>query len=389
MIMSWGDLDVRVYAARAWVALAPRFAADHPVIVDKLEAILADPVPAVRFQAAHNLQVLSVVASERMWALGERIAAGETNMEVLASYLNRPMWLFCHSDPERCEAVLAIVKGRIDGHHSSNRPERNPVLGSLGNWAAQLFAGQGRPLARNWLETWAHDPERYGELLDSFAAALRAAFFHRYAPNAEAAASEMCDRAQEGLALILTAATEVSVEAYTALATEGAEVQKEMAAERYRAAEMVIHHAVDQLYFGSGAYAENRGGGPGLVDPPAMARFLVDYARVLAVFARSREPATLHRLVELYEFLIPGDPVMVFEAIYAMLLGRGKEEGYHYESLGNTAVVRIVQRYIADYRVVFEDEGQRARLVAILQLFSEVGWTDALKLLYDLPDLLR
>lgn len=29
------------------------------------------------------------------------------------------------------------------------------------------------------------------------------------------------------------------------------------------------------------------------------------------------------------------------------------------------------------------------QLVEILQLFSEVGWTDALRLLYDLPDLLR
>jgi len=81
--------------------------------------------------------------------------------------------------------------------------------------------------------------------------------------------------------------------------------------------------------------------------------------------------------------------VTVFEAIYAILLGRGEEEGYHYESLGNTAVVRIVQRYIADYRAIFEDDGRRSRLVEILQLFSEVGWTDALKLLYELPDLLR
>ena len=79
----------------------------------------------------------------------------------------------------------------------------------------------------------------------------------------------------------------------------------------------------------------------------------------------------------------------MFEAIHDILLGRGEEEGYHHESLGNTAVVGIVQGYIADYRSIFDDEGRRARLVAILQLFSEVGWTDALKLLYDLPDLLR
>ncbi|MNG26923.1 hypothetical protein D3C84_1119720 [compost metagenome] len=91
----------------------------------------------------------------------------------------------------------------------------------------------------------------------------------------------------------------------------------------------------------------------------------------------------------MYGFLIPGNPVAVFEAIHAILLGRGEEEGYQYESLGNTAVVEILQRYIADYRLIFDDEGRRHRLVEILKVFSEVGWTDAMKLLYDLPDLLR
>ena len=59
-----------------------------------------------------------------------------------------------------------------------------------------------------------------------------------------------------------------------------------------------------------------------------------------------------------------------------------------YSKLVADAEEETVHR-LADYRAVFEDEGRRARLVAILQLFSEVGWSDALKLLYDLPDLLR
>jgi hypothetical protein len=48
-----------------------------------------------------------------------------------------------------------------------------------------------------------------------------------------------------------------------------------------------------------------------------------------------------------------------------------------------------VKRYIADHRGIFDDPARRAMLVEILQLFSEVGWTDSIRLLYDLPDLLR
>lgn len=385
MSISWSNWAVRVYAAEAWVSLAPRFAAEHPIIVDHLEAILGDLVPAVRLQAAQNLQVICVAAPERMWAMGERIATEEANTEILVAYLDRSMRRFSHSDPEHCERVLAIVKGRLDANLANDHQGRNPLHWSLGGWTAQLYAGQGRPLTRTWLEEWAADPERYSGLLESFASSLRETSFHRYSPDADAEARAMCDRAQEGLELILSRAIMITTEAYRTWVSDVAEAERKAAGKRYHAAEKVIRHVTMQLYFGSGAHQSGRG----LPDATAMARFLTDYAEILELAACSHEPRTLHYLIELYELLMPGDPVRVFESIHAILLGRGEEEGYHYESLGNTAVVRVVQRYIADYRAIFEEEGRRSRLVAILQLFSDVGWTDALKLLYDLPDLLR
>lgn len=386
--ISWGNWDVRVYGAKAWVSLAPRFALEHPEIVDHLEAVLDDPVPAVRLQAARNLQVICEAASERMWSMGERIATRETEPEIVAFYLSNSMLYFSHAEPERCEAVLTIVKERLGGFATDDE-QRNLLQEALGVWTARLFVAQGRVLPRTWLEEWVADPDRYGNLLDSFTSALRGALFNRYRLDAETEECVICDRAQEGLALILTRAIGISVEAFGVLTSEADETQKSAARQRYRSAEKAVHHAMNQLYFGSGQHSSNSGGEPGLTDAASMARFLDDYADILALFASTREPATLHELIELYEFLIPGDPVTVFETIHAILLGRGEETGYQHESLGRNAVVRIVQRYLADHRAIFEDANRRAQLVAILRLFSEVGWPDALKLLYDLPDLLR
>jgi hypothetical protein len=389
MSISWGNWDVRVYAAEAWVSLAPRFAADHALIVDQLEMILADPVAGVRVQAAHNLQVICVAAPERMWAMGERIARSEPDARILTAYLNRSLRRFSHAEPARCEAILTIAKARLDGDLAHDGDGRDYLQKALGGWVAQLFAGQGRELTRIWLEQWAADPQRYGALLNAFSSPLRGAFFDRYQSGADAEAREVGDRAQQGLRLILASALSISEQSYAVLTSGANEAEKQQAADRYGAAELVIHHAMNQLYFGAGANGQNHDASVGLPDASAMARFLTDYAEILALLATAREPATLHHLIELYGFLIPGDPIAVFEAIHAILLGRGEEEGYHHESLANTAVVKIIKRYIADHRAIFEDEGRRSQLVAILQLFSDVGWTEALRLLYDLPDLLR
>lgn len=389
MSISWGNWDVRVYVADAWVSLARRFVLEHPVIVDHLDAILNDPVPAVRLQVAQNLHVIYVAAPDRMWRLGERIVTQETDAQILVAYLNHSMWHFCHSEPDRCEAVLTILHGRLVFDLAGNHNGHNLLMESLGAWAAQLYAAQGRELTRTWINEWAVDPEIYGDALNFIASSLRSPFFRRYAHDVGLDACAMCSRAQECLALILIHATRISAEEYSVLRSDAAEPEKRIAGQKYVAAEKVISHAMNQLYFGSGANADNREVVTGLPDAAAMARFLTDYADILALLSSTREPATLHYLIELYEFLMPGNPVTVFDAIYSILLGRGKEEGYHYESLGNTAVVSIVRRYIADYRGIFDDEGRRDRLVEILRLFSEVGWIDALKLLYDLPDILR
>lgn len=391
MNLNWGNWDVRVYAANSWIALAPRFASDQPIIIEHLELLLSDPVPSVRLQVAQNLQVLAECAPDRMWELGRKIAEAETNVEVIAGYVSQAMAHFGESDPERCESILDAIKSRLDGDLTGDDKPRNYLQEVLGDWTAHLYVDYGRSRPRAWLEEWASNPGRFGELLNAFVSPLRGTFFLRYSPSVCLNDQARCDRAQAGLQLILEAATSESAEAYATLLSDAPEESKEDAAKQYRAAEQVIGHSMNQLYFGSGAYKspDRKKERQGLSDIAAMRRFLGDYENTLGLLAASREPSTLHHLLELYEYLIPCDPVSVFRSIHAILFGRGEEQGYHNESLGNTVVVRIVQCFIADHRIMFEDEDRRVELVAILELFSEVGWPEALKLLYELPDLLR
>lgn len=387
--LSWGNWEVRVYAAGAYISLMDRFGADYPEIVEKVDAILVDPAPATRLQAAQNLQVLHRVAPDRMWALADQISRIELHDEVLGAFLSNVVSRLRWHDVERCEAMIEAVLARQLTGRRDRAEGRDSVATPVGCLAAHLWVGQHRSKALRWATAWAAEPTAYRDFLTSFLATLRAAFFARYA-SGDDFKPHIADRAQQAAMTILEACSEIAARSHRAVLVDGVEdVEREAAVAKYEAAERVIGQLMNQLYFGSGAYADTKQKPVGLTNVAAMRRFLDDYRPMLEVLAKSHEPSTHHHLVELYEYLIPGDPEGVFDALHALLLGAGAREGYHHEGLASAVIVRMVTRYLADHRSIFEDDARRARLVEILRLFSDVGWPDALKLLYDLPELLR
>ena len=353
------------------------------------DAILADPTPQVRLQAAQNLQVLSRIALGKMWALAELVARDEPHIGVLSAFLHNVIPRFTWHDVEKCKAIIEIVRARREAVERDDKPGRDEVAEQLGGLTAQLWCWQEEAIALEWLKAWAGAPAAHREFFTSFLSMLRGAFFARYASGEERDVG-LADRSQQAAMVILqacSAAAEASHAAATGGSVEG--VERDATIATYRAAESVIGHLMNQLYFGSGAYADNCEAAAGLMSVNSMRRFLVDYRPMLALLAASHEPSTHHHLVELYEFLIPGDPAGVFDALHALLTGPAAREGYHHESLAAPVIVRMITRYIADHRSIFEDDKRRSALVEILRLFSDVGWSDALKLIYDLPDLLR
>ncbi len=388
MSINWGDLDVRVFAAQSWFSIAARFALDDLTIVDRLETLIADPSPAVRLQVAENLQILSEVTPDRMWAMGLRIAAHDPEPRVVTDYLNDSLVQFSSVELQRCEEIVGIVNLRIDDGFDLEGQDGHALRQGVGSFAAQLVL-QGSLVAGNWLSSWVAEPERYEQLLRAFVLSLRSPLFARYMDSDNPDSIAPCERAQGALSLILSTLQPASHEARQICMSNAGEAERQASALRYASAENIIIIASAQLFFGSGAHGPIGHAPPGLPNDAAKRRFLADYADILSTIGRSHEPMALHHLVELYEFLIAARPTQVFDALCAVLLGRGNEEGYHAESLANTSVVRIIRRYVADHRAVFEDTARRAKLTEILRLFSSVGWSDALELLYDLPDLLR
>lgn len=100
-------------------------------------------------------------------------------------------------------------------------------------------------------------------------------------------------------------------------------------------------------------------------------------------------PQTIYYLIDLLDFLMDADAAAIFDLTARALLGAGKRQGYQFELLGADQVVKMIGRFLADHRGLFDDPTRRQTLVKCLDAFIEAGWPSARRLLYRLPELLQ
>jgi hypothetical protein len=388
--MGWGNWDVRVYAASSLVGLAPRFGEQRPDIVERMAEFLKDRTPTVRLQIAQALNVLWNVARPRMWELVEEVAASETHPGVRRFFIAGPMGPLARAEPARCDAILdGFLERDWATARDDVRKDRVRDAEPTANLAALLYVVFDQPRAGAWIRKWATDLVRGGEYLTAMLHFLRVVYFYPYRSDTPPNQTGTAVRGREVLDLAVNSAAAVLNEARPyVLSTDEAMIAKWQPA--FMAADKVIDGVCNQIFYGSGAFRHGSDEhSPGLATPEAKRQFLTDFASVLDTIAAHAQARTVHNLMKVLAYLEDGDPPGVFDRASAVLLGPASQGGYQYESLGVDALVTLVRRYLADHREIFEDTARRQKLVEVLELFSNAGWPDALKLLFELPDLLR
>lgn len=390
-LMSWGNWDVRVYVAASYMTLAAFNTTSAEALRARVIRMLDDPAPTVRLQVAQSVNTLWEVDRTQMWRLAEKIATEETDTGVIGFFAGGPLARLADVAPEKCEQLLAQLLEKPQLHEKEDR-NPNDFHEAVATLAARLWIVGARTAAQRWILSWTATPENCDAYLWPLISWLREALFAKFAEGARLRDQHIQDRAREVLRTIVDAAGDTLFDAKRVLLSASATASEQAAAERkFTVGLRLTEHSCSQLYFGSGAFENGNAdrNGDGLRDDTQKRDFLSEYEGVLDRIALSGNSAVSYRLVELYEYLIGAAPERVFDKIADVVIGPAASDGYHYESLALDTVARIVRRYLADHRTIFDDAGRRARLVRILELFSDAGWPDALKLLYELPDLLR
>lgn len=392
--LAWGNWDNRVYAASVFMDLCRRYGSSDPALIGRVIALASDPVPTVRLQIAQSLNTLWDVAPSEMWSLAEHFGTDEPHSGVLGFLVAGPLRRMSEPEPGRVEAILSTILARLPAPSGDNDRGRDRAEEAISGLTARLWIGRARPAASQWVDGWLSDIVAGSAFLWPLLSTIRMALFEHFIHPGTPEAFAIQSRSKVILDRIVHEAARIIEEVLPELNREDITPDERSRAEaQYRSAARLLDHAMNQIYFGSGTFKRNGRDGEddvaGLADAASKAAFLGEYSDTLHTIAKVGTARTLHHLLELYSYLADAAPEEVFDRLADLLVGPASREGYHFESLGSDALVRLVRRYLADHREIFDDSGRRARLVAVLELFSGAGWPEALKLLYELPDLLR
>jgi hypothetical protein len=375
------NYGARVHAGKAAVILAHRYLPAEPNLTDDLSTLLADPTGAVRSAVAERLHLLRGIDDDRMWAMIERIVAEERDAQVLTFLAANTLGRLSSAAPQRVTRNLRRLAERLGEFEDEDH-----LADMIGQLAAVLAVDEHQDDARQLIDAWASEnPIRAKPLHDSISA-LRGAFFHSYLPTTDQrhASGEPARIIGQAVAQKAAAALREAKARLSEFPDDGPERTSAIAA--YIAADSTLSHLVMQLFFGSGAH-EPAGGL--LVSAGQKIAFLDDWSSTLAAVEEVATPATIEHLREIYEHLLDADPPRLFDRICNFVLGPASRELYQHEQLAADDVVKFVRRMLADYRPLFDDAKRRERLTQLLDLFADAGWPEAMRLLWELPDLLR
>lgn len=372
--------EVRASAIEAamWLCALNQEIADR--LAPLVEPLHTDPAAKVRAAIAGDLGRLWEFARDVLWRLADYYADAEQDFPVLqhfAFFLRNAI----HAAPERVQPLIdrLIPRARLETDSNGDR-----IIEGIGNFVACLWLRYDLPRSRELLDEWIADLGEHQPELLAVAGTLRGTVVHGYGSN-DPAEDKIRHNAHR-LARELVDASAKIVERYVVLPPAQRTKRDD---DKVGIAIRLLDSVGSQMYFSSGAFNASENQEPGELKLINKRRLFLDETHdILWRIGDAASPHTIYYQIDLLAFLRPADPTRVFDLVAHSLLDAGRMHGYEFESLGSDRFVQVVGLFLADYREIFSDQTQRAKLIACLDAFVEAGWPKARRLLYRLPELL-
>jgi len=380
----WSSPAVRLDAAAGIILLAKHPTCVTDEIWEALDRLSADPVPSVRLQIAERLNALYETARERMWAMIERIAREESSQTVVQSLMLYP---FRHLAPVAADRVIeltTIIHARFHGD-SGARGVRDACAMIL----TDMYVSDDNAVARDILFGWIESPTSSNVELQCTILSLRDRIIVEPVQPPIPLTDAIRGRAVALLLQIVRAVREALQHIRAAHSNGFADLTPEEGAQVRDLVELA-NTAAREVYFSSGAFHERQNAPDGrTLTLSEKQRFLQEIGPVMDELTSTGLPAVVHSIVETLESLVPADPADVLMRV-GQTIRAGEAEGYQFESLAVDRVVRMIERYLAEYRPLLRENPNCQRtLREMLDTFVNVGWPNTWRLTYRLDEIYR
>lgn len=383
---SWGPA-ARIDAAVGLILLASHQSCVDDELLAAVERLaLRDEVPAVRFQVAIRLNTLYRTAPDLMWRLLDTLSREEERCGILQFLLNGPLQILAPHHPDRItEFTRNIFERTRDGEGAQEVRKRCAAI------FVGLYLWQGQATCADFVTRIADDPAEYideaHEIIFDMRSWLNLGLGETSKAEHEAVRIGSFRLAERVLRAMRERLSDLEKNNEDA-PNPWPEEEQETARRLIRLAESIGM----QIYYASGAYSRNNRGDDEEKIPmgaEARSRFLKDAGGILHLLSEFSNASLAHHLLQTLEFFIPYDPENVF-LLVGKVVKSGERGGYQYESLAAELIVKLVERFIAEYRYVLrESEECRRVLIQILDVFVEAGWPSARRLTYRIEEIFR
>lgn len=355
-------------------------------VLEAIQALSADPVPSVRYVLMSNLSLISDTDEGLFWCLLNQVFNQEENKNIID--------IACRNLRKFINSKQDMVVQALDGLASRAFVSKNYYLltEEFVNIVIYFMIKTNREWAKKIFAEMLAKPVEYSEQLEKVASSsigiMRQAYFD------PAIGDGQITGAVENLMLIVGACTksleELVKESKLWETVDGEKPQDIL--ESTKRVYGIIHEIVIRVYFAAGFEAEEKIASEGLEETRI---FLTRIKPVLALILEytSEEygvmfAPTAHYFMRILNGMLRYEPVPAV-MMASKVAKSSRAYGYNLDSLAIKEVVELVESVIADYRHEFQGGEALDDLLILLDIFTEVGWPEALKLVWRLDEIYR
>lgn len=352
---------------------------ENKEVFSAIRKLASDPVPSVRFLLACELWRVVENKPDLMWSILDGFAEKETNSTVIQG-VTVSLWQLIRRDKDRSLKLIEKLLNRAD----EESDDESKARGSLVSMVVDYAVVEDNQWAKETIARWRNNPI---ELAATLAVAGRRLIAY-IAPNI---IGIQLERARELLITHLNTAAR----ALTDL-RKNTTFSKEDVQTKWKQLYGIIDEAVMRIYFAADVDSNLRQQKKVQLDDEMRKQFFVKALPVLEkILEFGKQPEigmllapTAHHFMELLNGVLQYDPPLVLR-MAADVVSCSKRFNYNLDSMAMGEIVKLVESILADYRDKVQDEASIKNLLELLDAFVEVGWPEALSLVWRLDEIYR